>query len=118
MPTGPFAWVRSLAKGSSTQKVAANNRNTRQQGQRNDAQALTAFGTVLARQSLALWIGPRVALLRPTRRLRNVGDNRSASIDNVIAAVDIERLTGDQLRPVHREKSHRNANVLDSGSTH
>jgi hypothetical protein len=35
------------------------------------------------------------------------------SVDDVITAVDIERLAGDQLRPVHGEEGHRDPNVLD-----
>src|SRR4026209_1228448 len=35
------------------------------------------------------------------------------SIDNVIAAVDRERLTGDQLRSVHAKEGNRDTDVLD-----
>ena len=44
-------------------------------------------------------------------------DQRPGSIDNVITAVYIERLAGDQFGPVHREEGHGDANVLDGDET-
>jgi hypothetical protein len=38
----------------------------------------------------------------------------SSSVDDVIAAVDIERIASDQLCPVHRKKNHCDIDVLDA----
>ena len=40
-------------------------------------------------------------------------DHRPGSVDDVIAAVDIERLAGDQFGPVHRQEGHGDADILD-----
>ena len=35
------------------------------------------------------------------------------SVNNVVAAVDVERLAGDQLRRIHGKECHGDADVLD-----
>ena len=49
----------------------------------------------------------------PVARERPTWFATEPSVDDVVAAVDVKRLAGDQLRRIHGEECHRHANVLD-----
>ena len=52
-----------------------------------------------------------IRVARAAERARASGDR--PLIDDVIAAIDAERLTGDQFGAVHAEKRDRNTHVID-----
>src|SRR5688572_9149390 len=52
-------------------------------------------------------------LIQPAASSKRRRVHAALSINDVIAAIDIERFTGDQLCGVHCETRHRSADIID-----